>query len=86
MFADRVVWNDAPARRELFTWTTDEQIQELRAGSVLLTRTEREGLGPGYAMDVLLSLAQTASPDPTQNPGQADSIALAALLSGPAFA
>jgi len=53
---------------------------------VLLTRTEREGLGPGYAMDVLLSLAQTAPPDPTQNPDQANSVALAALLSGPAFA
>src|SRR5436190_24373240 len=33
VFADRVVWNNAPARRELFTWTTAEQVKELRAGS-----------------------------------------------------
>src|SRR3954469_2377933 len=81
VFADRAFSNDRPARRELFTWTTKEQIQELRAGSVLLTRTERAGMGPGYAMQALAELGmQTAS-------GFApDSVALAALLSGPQFA
>lgn len=80
VFADRILSNDAPARRELFTWTTAEQVQELRAGSVLLTRIEREGLGPGYATDVLTALAQTPLADPAQDPAQADSIALAVVL------
>jgi hypothetical protein len=82
VFAARAVWNDAPARRELYTWTTAEQIQELRAGSVLMTRTEREGLGPGYAMEVLAELAARGE---TSDPVDADSRALAGLLSGAAF-
>ena len=86
VFTDRVIWNESPARRELFTWTTAEQVEELRAASVLLTRSEREGFGPGYAMDVLRGLAQTPPPEVMQSPAQADSVALAALLSGPAFA
>jgi hypothetical protein len=81
VFADRTLSNYTPARRELFTWTTAEQAQELRAGSVLMTRTEREGLGPGYAMQALTELASHSSTDPIQ----ADSIALAGLLAGPAF-
>jgi hypothetical protein len=82
VFLARAVSHDAPARRELFAWTTAEQAQELRAGSVLMTRSEREGLGPGYAMEVLAALGMQ---DPTAS-AQADSIALAALLSSPAFA
>ena len=81
VFSERAVSNLAPARRELYTWTTAEQAQEVRAGSVLLTRTEREGLGPGYAMEALAALALTVSPDPHQ----ADVQALAALLTGPDF-
>ena len=81
VFGKRVVENDAPARRELFTWTTAEQAAELRAGSVLMTRSEREGLGPGYAMEVLAELGATMPSDPLL----ADAAALAALLSGPAF-
>jgi hypothetical protein len=82
VFAARALRSAAPARRELFTWTTAEQVQELRAGSVLLTRTEREGLGPGYAMEVLAELAARGE---TSDPLEADSRALARLLSGPAF-
>jgi hypothetical protein len=81
VFAGRAFSNDAPARRELYTWTTSEQVQELRAGSVLLTRTEREGLGPGYAMTVLDELAHQVS----EIPAEKDLIALAGLLSGPSF-
>jgi len=81
VFADRALSSDLPARRELFTWTTAEQIQEIRAGSVLMTRTEREGLGPGYAMEALAMLGSCTTGDPAD----ADRIALAALLSGPAF-
>ncbi|HXK17414.1 MAG TPA: hypothetical protein VNG33_06420, partial [Polyangiaceae bacterium] len=82
VFAEHAISNRTPARRELFTWTTAEQIQEIRAGSVLMTRTERDGLGPGYAMQVLTTLAGCTACIPSQ----ADAVALAALLSGPAFA
>ncbi len=81
VFGDRIVWHQKPARRELFTWTTAEQAAELRAGQVLLTRTEREGLGPGYAMDALKELAARQGITPTE----VDSITLAGMLSGPAF-
>jgi hypothetical protein len=64
-------------RRELYSWTTDEQIAELREGEVLLTRTEREGLGPGYAFDVIAGIAEAGDEAINQ---------LAAYLSGDAFA
>lgn len=82
VFAERAVYHQEPARRELFTWTTAEQAAELRDGHVLLTRLEREGLGPGYAMDALNQLSGQQAITPTE----ADSIALAGILSGPAFA
>ena len=82
VFAERAFSNAAPARRELYTWTTSEQVVELRAGSVLLTRTERPELGPGYASE---ALAELAAQTPTGAPSVDDSIALAVLLSGPAF-
>ncbi len=64
-------------QRELYTWTTDEQIAELREGKLLLTRTEREGLGPGYAFDVLTGIAAYDTQPINQ---------LAAYLAGEAFA
>jgi hypothetical protein len=82
VFADRVLSNAAPARRELFTWTTAEQVQELRAGSVLFTRSEREGLGPGYAM---LALSALASQPSSSDPAQAVSVTVASWLSGSRF-
>ena len=82
VFAERALSSAAPARRELYTWTTAEQVAELRAGSVLLTRTERPELGPGYASEALAALAAQI---PSDVPAVADSIALAALLSGPQF-
>lgn len=82
VFHDRVVAHDTPARRELFTWTTAEQADELRADQMLLTRIEREGLGPGFAMDALKTLSTQQGVTPTEM----DSIALARILSGPAFA
>jgi hypothetical protein len=84
LFGERTLTNAMPARRELFTWTTAEQAAELRAEPVLLTRTEREGLGPGYAMEVLAELGST--PPLESDPMQAQTLALAALLSGPQFA
>jgi hypothetical protein len=35
--------------RELYSWTSGEQAAELRAGGELFTRSERPGMGPGYA-------------------------------------
>jgi hypothetical protein len=82
VFAGRGVSNRMPARRELFSWTTAEQAAEIRAGGVLMTRTEREGLGPGYAMEVLTKVAQGTSPT---DPLRAAEWELAKLLSGPQF-
>jgi hypothetical protein len=85
VFSGRAVLNGAPARRELFTWTTAEQAAELRAGSVLMTRTEREGLGPGFAMAQLQQVAQSST-DIQYAEYSADTIALAKVFSGPDFA
>ncbi|HEV8246217.1 MAG TPA: hypothetical protein VGP93_10635, partial [Polyangiaceae bacterium] len=76
IFADSVIGLDAPPV-ELYSWTTPEQIAEIRTGQVLLTRTEREGLGRGYAFDLLDAIA-ARSTDP--------SAALASYLAGEAFA
>ncbi|HET7545719.1 MAG TPA: hypothetical protein VFK05_37885 [Polyangiaceae bacterium] len=65
------------ARRELFSWTTDEQAAELRRDQVLFTRSERPGLGPGYAFTVFEQLASEAS-----DPEQAQ---LASVLGGELF-
>jgi hypothetical protein len=82
VFAAHAFGHDTPARRELYTWTTAEQVQELRAGSVLLTRSERAGLGPGYAMELMAARAALGE---TSDPNEADARALARLLTSPAF-
>lgn len=82
VFAAHAFGHDTPARRELYTWTTAEQVQELRAGSVLLTRSERAGLGPGYGMEVMAARAALGE---TSDPNEADARALARLLTSPAF-
>lgn len=60
-FEDQMVWNMAPAHRVLYSWTTAEQAAELRRDRVLLTRTERPGLGPGYAFAAIEALASTGT-------------------------
>jgi hypothetical protein len=65
------------ARRELYSWTTDEQAAALRRDQVLFTTVEEAGLGPGYAFAFLNQLAGGAT-DPQQ--GQ-----LASLLAGDLF-
>jgi hypothetical protein len=45
------------ARRELFSWTTDEQAAALRRDQVLFTQSERAGMGPGYAFQVFEQIA-----------------------------
>jgi hypothetical protein len=61
LFADQVVWNMAPAQRVLYSWTTAEQIAELRRDRVLLTHTETAGLGRGYAFTSIDALAARGS-------------------------
>jgi hypothetical protein len=56
-FCDQQVWNVAPAHRTLYSWTTADQVAELRSGRVLLTRTETPGLGRGYAFTSMDELA-----------------------------
>ena len=50
------VTRDAPVREVLWTWTTEEQAAELRAGGALLTRTESAGLGRGTLFHHLESI------------------------------
>lgn len=56
-FCGQSVWNVAPAKRVLYSWTTAEQAAELRRDHVLLTRTETAGLGRGYAFTSIDELA-----------------------------
>jgi hypothetical protein len=56
-FCSQMMWNAAPAKRVLYSWTTPEQAVELRRDRVLFTRTETEGLGRGYAFTSMDELA-----------------------------
>jgi len=62
LFCDQIVWNLRPAARVLYSWTTPEQVAELRRDRVLLTRTERPDLGRGYAFESMESLASSGNP------------------------
>lgn len=57
LFCKHDVLNAAPATRELYSWTTLEQAAELRAGGELFTRSERPGMGPGYAFTYMAERA-----------------------------
>ena len=46
------------ARRFFYSWTTEEQYRELRAGADLLSRSERPGEGVGALQQVLRNLAK----------------------------
>jgi hypothetical protein len=56
-FCPHMMWNASPARRVLYSWTTSEQVEELRRDRVLLTRSETAGLGRGYAFTSIDELA-----------------------------
>ncbi len=47
--------------RIFFSWTTEEQAAELRAGETLFSRSEREGMGRGYAFTALAEWVETRS-------------------------
>jgi len=53
------------AHRELFSWTTDEQAAELRRTGVLFSRSERPGMGPGYAFQVFDQIANDGTSPPS---------------------
>lgn len=50
-----------PASRVLFSWTTVEQVEEMRASGELLSREETPGLGRGHVFEVLDSYHQDAT-------------------------
>jgi len=56
-FCGQEMWNFAPSKRVLYSWTTAEQAAELRQDRVLLTRTETPDLGRGYAFTSMDALA-----------------------------
>jgi len=65
VFNAQAVLLSTVARRELYSWTTDEQAAALRRDRVLFTTVEQKGLGPGYAFAFLSQLAIGAT-DPQQ--------------------
>ena len=55
--SDQKVSSEQPQLRVLYSWTTQEQYDQLRAGGELLTRTESPTQGPGLIRQVLADLA-----------------------------
>jgi len=78
VFADQTVDDGEPARRELFSWLTDEQATSIRQDRVLFSQSAHTGVGLGYAFPVLTRIGE----DPTV-PERAQ---LANLLGGELFA
>src|SRR6478752_4554284 len=61
LFQDQVVRSaDIGRQRVFYSWTTSEQVDELRAGGELFSRSERPGMGRGLLFD---DLAKYAEPD-----------------------
>jgi len=54
--ADQVV-SEIGAQRVFYSWTTDEQVAELRDGGPLFSRSERPGMGRGLAFTELEAFA-----------------------------
>jgi hypothetical protein len=77
VFAEQMFDVRQPTRRELFSWTTNEQAAALRRDQVLFSQSERAGMGPGYAFEVFELIAQDQS--------LPERAALANLLGGELF-
>jgi hypothetical protein len=60
-FRDQVVTSAIGEQRVFYSWTTDEQAAELRAGTELFSRSERAGQGRGLLFTELLAFGQAAS-------------------------
>jgi hypothetical protein len=65
LFGDQVV-TQVGAQRTFYSWTTDEQVEELRGGVELFSRSERPGQGRGLLFTQLAEVAQVP-----ENPGSA---------------
>jgi hypothetical protein len=63
LLADQAMKN-VGSQRVFFSWTTEEQVDELRAGADLFSRSERPGKGRGQLFDTLAQIAATPG-----NPG-----------------
>lgn len=59
-FADQVV-TAIGEQRVFYSWTTDEQVAELRAGGELFSRSERPGMGRGLLFTELSALGQAGA-------------------------
>ncbi len=75
-FMDQALGFPTGAPREFYSWTTQEQVDELRGGASIFSRTERPGLGRGLALESLAEFAAAGS-DPARE--------LAGLLEGELF-
>jgi hypothetical protein len=76
VFLDEVIDGASIAQRELYSWTTADQLATLRADHQILNTTESQGLGPGYAATAIQQLAA----------GTAPGHELATILAGDLFA
>jgi hypothetical protein len=63
LFGDQAV-QTVGKQRVLYSWTTDEQVAELRAGAELFSRSEKPGMGRGLLFDTLAT--RTSSMDPVE--------------------
>jgi hypothetical protein len=77
LFADQGVPVPTGAPRVFYSWTTDEQVAELRAGGALFSRTERPGLGRGQAFTELAAFAATGSAPEQVLAGRLESVVFA---------
>jgi hypothetical protein len=60
-FKDQAIPFPTGLPRQFYSWTTEEQVDELRAGAALFSRPERDGLGRGFALESLAEFALAGS-------------------------
>ena len=53
----QLLTNDAPMRQVLYSWTTPEQVEELRRDRQLFVRSEQAGAGRGFAFTAIERIA-----------------------------
>lgn len=74
--ADQVV-SEIGAQRVFYSWTTDEQVAELRDGGPLFSRSERPGMGRGLAFTELEAFAASGDAPVHQLAEQLESVVFA---------
>lgn len=60
IFEAQQVYNGAPVQKVLYSWTTPEQVVELRRDRQLFVRSEQAGMGRGYAFTAIATLAKNS--------------------------